>query len=480
MILTFTLLQAADIDEFRSQISRASSDKEGLAVVQEFLPKLSGVDELRELQNQWQRLDPQACTAYFNDAAQKSPLNPTYKYLSLRFAEDRDKQLEGGRSLCKQHPEFYWGYRLFIVNLTERLLNNEKEAKKPWVDNPIDVALIEQGLKRFPADDYLNLYQFHRYRIAKDYYRAQTSLDKVKDLTAISNNWHLISNYIADSRRIDVFSKLFPQMLSVAIAQGELSSGDSLSIYQQQYLSVLDQMQDWDAMSAFFKANPQLKDSEDLGYLYNKLLIAQKDYPQVLERLNQAFKLGTIDFQLMQNTPYFEPLSEQKGWNELLANAKAKWDADEPARIREALKDRLNTPAPMWELKDKNGKTVKLADYKGQIVVLDFWATWCGPCRSAMPALDKWMKEKMPQGVQVFSINVWEKADEKAIKYFNDNAFAMTLLFGVDTLAKDYNFDGIPYICVIDKQGKLAFSQSGYSPALEDNLSYWVQALTKE
>lgn len=97
-----------------------------------------------------------------------------------------------------------------------------------------------------------------------------------------------------------------------------------------------------------------------------------------------------------------------------------------------------------------------------------------------MPALDNWMKTNMPAGVKVFSVNVWESSPEKARKYFSDNAFAMTLLFGVETLAKDYGFNGIPYICVIDKKGNIAYAQSGYSENLEDNLSYWAEALVNE
>jgi thiol-disulfide isomerase/thioredoxin len=266
----------------------------------------------------------------------------------------------------------------------------------------------------------------------------------------------------------------------VSITQGELAAKDSLSVYQQQYLGVLQQMEDWDGTQAFFKANPKLLDSEEFGSFYDEMLIAKADYERIMDRLFNALKLGTTDYLKLQNTPSYEALYELPRWKELLVNAKTKWVEDEPQRIKEALKDRMDKPAPLWELPDKDGKMIKLADYRGQIVILDFWATWCGPCRSAMPALNSWMQEKMPKGVQVFSINVWENAPDKARKYFEENKFSMSLLFGENNLAQEYDFNGIPYICVIDKQGKLAYFQPGFTPTLEDTLTYWVQDLSKE
>lgn len=480
LLLCIAILQAAVIDDFTQDFAKAENDEAGIAIINAYLPNLSRVEDLRELQTRWQRLDAAACNKYFSEAAQKSPFNPTYQYLALRFVDDPELQKEGGKALCQKHPEFYWGYRLFVVNLTEKLLNAEKDQKRSPEETPADLAIIQQGLQRFPDDDYLNMYQFHINRIAKDYYKAQISLDKVKDTTVISSNWSIIRGFIVDSKRLDIFKTLFPKLLSASITSGNLAAEDSLSTYQQQYLTILHLMDDWDATAEFFKANPKLQDNEEFGGFYNNLLLAKAEYDPLIDRLFAAVDTGATNYLSLQNYPQYEVMYQRPRWNELLAKAKTKWNDDEPARIKEALKDRMDKPAPLWELPDRDGKPVKLADYKGQIVILDFWATWCGPCRSAMPALNSWMQEKMPKGVQVFSINVWENAPDKARKYFDDNKFAMTLLFGENNLAKDYDFNGIPYICVIDKQGKLAYFQPGYIPTLEDTLTYWILDLSKE
>jgi len=97
-----------------------------------------------------------------------------------------------------------------------------------------------------------------------------------------------------------------------------------------------------------------------------------------------------------------------------------------------------------------------------------------------IPNLDAWMKEEMPKNVEVFSVNVFEQNPESAKEYFQEKKFRLKLLIGNDEIASAYGVNSIPYICVIDKTGKIAYDQLGFTYDLEDNLSIWVEALTKE
>ena len=73
---------------------------------------------------------------------------------------------------------------------------------------------------------------------------------------------------------------------------------------------------------------------------------------------------------------------------------------------------KADMPAPAWELKDISGKTVKLADFKGKIVVMDFWGSWCPPCRAELPAFQK-MYEKHGMGDKVVFLGMnWERPGE--------------------------------------------------------------------
>jgi thiol-disulfide isomerase/thioredoxin len=115
--------------------------------------------------------------------------------------------------------------------------------------------------------------------------------------------------------------------------------------------------------------------------------------------------------------------------------------------------------APAWTLKDGSGAEVSLASLKGKVVVMDFWATWCGPCKAAMPHVQKLHDKYASKDVAVYGVNTWERADAK--KYMSDKKFTYGLLLKGDKVAEQYKVKGIPTFYVIDKEGKIAFSAVG-------------------
>ena len=116
--------------------------------------------------------------------------------------------------------------------------------------------------------------------------------------------------------------------------------------------------------------------------------------------------------------------------------------------------------APDWTLTDAAGKEHKLADYKGKVVVMDFWATWCGPCRQAMPGVQAIHEKYKAKGVQVFGLDCWESGD--APKYMKDQKFTYGLLMKADDVAGKYGVSGIPTLCVVGPDGKILYIQTGF------------------
>jgi thiol-disulfide isomerase/thioredoxin len=131
--------------------------------------------------------------------------------------------------------------------------------------------------------------------------------------------------------------------------------------------------------------------------------------------------------------------------------------------------------APEFTLSTLDGKSVTLADLKGSVVVLDFWATWCGPCRQGMPDIQKfhdWAKES-GKPVHVYAVNVMENGDaamrqKAASEYWTSQKFTLPSLIDLDDkVIRAYGFGGIPTTVIIDATGKIAKIHNGINPSVD-------------
>ena len=105
-------------------------------------------------------------------------------------------------------------------------------------------------------------------------------------------------------------------------------------------------------------------------------------------------------------------------------------------------------------LDDKNNE-LEISDFEGKLILLNFWATWCGPCKEEMPSLDLLQKNKNLDNLKIFPINIGQDSFEKANSFFNDlEVKNLNLYFDSSiTLAKKFSLRGIPTSILINKNG---------------------------
>ncbi|MBK5963164.1 alkyl hydroperoxide reductase [Thiocystis minor] len=131
-------------------------------------------------------------------------------------------------------------------------------------------------------------------------------------------------------------------------------------------------------------------------------------------------------------------------------------------------------PAPDFNLQGPDGQTYRLADYRGKPIILNFWATWCPPCRAEMPSMQRAHDILASEGIAVIAINVGDDA-EAVRQFLSDTPVSFPLPMDSDsTIAQRYPVIGLPTTFVIDAEGRLAFSATGEQewddPALLDQV----------
>lgn len=134
------------------------------------------------------------------------------------------------------------------------------------------------------------------------------------------------------------------------------------------------------------------------------------------------------------------------------------------------LRDVIGSPAPDFSLQTPDGQTVSLGDLKGNVVVLDFWATWCKYCIKAMPLLQEFhdWAESTDQPVKVFAVNSWERqTTDQVVEFWNGKGWTIPVLIDkANEVIGAYGVGGLPATFVIGPDGNIAKIHRGYSPQM--------------
>lgn len=199
---------------------------------------------------------------------------------------------------------------------------------------------------------------------------------------------------------------------------------------------------EWDVAMRFndWKANPQFT-AEDFAF-------TPPEGAEKVDSLLDDLDFGDVDFGDME-------LEVQRAPHPLLGKA-----------------------APKFELERLDGGTAKLADHQGQdVVMLDFWATWCGPCRAAMPSLANVAEKYSDRGLVFYAVNIQEDAETIREMLTAEKLEIPVVLDADGSVAQSYGANAIPQTVLIGKDGSVQVVHVGAAPNLEEKLSQQVEDL---
>ncbi|MGI9070040.1 MAG: peroxiredoxin family protein [Bryobacteraceae bacterium] len=134
------------------------------------------------------------------------------------------------------------------------------------------------------------------------------------------------------------------------------------------------------------------------------------------------------------------------------------WPARVPAAITAA---NLRKSAPGFTLGDAKGAAVRLSDYKGRVVLLDFWATWCGGCKVEIPWYMEFDNKYKDRGLAVIGVSMDEDGWKSVKPFLEKTKLNYSVVIGNQGLAKQYGVEAMPMTLLIDQNGKIAASHVG-------------------
>lgn len=136
--------------------------------------------------------------------------------------------------------------------------------------------------------------------------------------------------------------------------------------------------------------------------------------------------------------------------------------------------------APDFALKSSTGENLRLSEYRGDVVMINFWATWCGPCRQEMPLLDELYTRYERVGFNLLGVNI-DDDSRRAMQMIDELGVSFPVLFDArKEVSELYQVEAMPVTVLVDREGNVRYVHHGYKPGYEDKYLDQVRSLLRE
>ncbi|MEW6193843.1 MAG: TlpA disulfide reductase family protein [Bacteroidota bacterium] len=205
--------------------------------------------------------------------------------------------------------------------------------------------------------------------------------------------------------------------------------------------------------------------SKDLQKTYARLLVENDRAEEGMKMIDVMISSGKVPDELLvaHKKAFTKIKGSEEGYEKYFSDIKEKFLTQFKEKIKLSI---INKEAPEFTLTDLEGKKISLEDYRDKIVVLDFWATWCVPCKASFPLMKKALEKYSNTDVKFLFVNTWERTgdpNENAKKYLKENNYPFHCVLDLDgKVASDFGISGVPSKIFIDREGKIRYTAIGF------------------